>query len=116
MKFTLYRYNPGDKKLERYRDFGLSWIAKLLVSTPCSLSEQSVLDLLSSRLVNEPAGETTRHGWILFRAFFLQAGLDSGKLVAVEPDGGGFGAGAGAGEQQVEQQVQQPAPRWDCTS
>ena len=87
---------PGQKP-ERYRDLGLLWMAKLMVVPPCSLSEETVLHLLRSRLVKESAQEMTSRGWHLFRAFFLQAALDAGKLMTHDVD-----SDANDGEQQSQ--------------
>ena len=69
-----------------FRDQGLKWIKKLLTKAPCSVTEDSVLHLLGARLVHEPAEKMTKSGWSTFRTFFMQAGLDSGKLVFPEDD------------------------------
>ena len=69
---------------ETYRDRGLMWMTKLLTTPPCVLSEACVADLLESRLVEEPADAVTARGWCLFESFFLQAGLDAGRLVPRE--------------------------------
>ena len=69
---------------ETYRDRGLMWMTKLLTTPPCVLSEACVADLLASRLVEEPADAVTARGWCLFESFFLQAGLDAGRLVPRE--------------------------------
>ena len=69
---------------ETYRDRGLMWMTKLLTTPPCVLSEACVADVLASRLVEEPADAVTARGWCLFESFFLQAGLDAGRLVPRE--------------------------------
>ena len=74
------RTPPG----ETYRDRGLMWMTKLLTAAACVLSEACVADLLASRLVEEPADAVTARGWCLFESFFLQAGLDAGRLVPRE--------------------------------
>ena len=99
-----------------YRDLGLTWMTKLLVASPSAAPRECVSAMLTEKLVREPAAEMTPRGWRLFKALFLQAAADAGRVV-VETAGADVDdardpwAGLPSGEERDVTSEAPPEPR-----
>ena len=68
------------------RDRGARWMTELLMSPPRVVTPACCLELLTEVITRQPSRETTKSGWYLFRAFFLQAALDANRLAPESPE------------------------------
>jgi len=68
------------------RDRGARWMTELLMSPPRVVTPACCLELLTEVITRQLPCETTKSGWYLFRAFFLQAALDANRLAPESPE------------------------------